>query len=135
MANRTFFQDSGSLDKGLRHLYVEFVAGTSGAVPTTRTGYLHTNGIKNVTLASTGKYKVHLQDPYLSLADWDVNIEQVTYANTHGGMVTVAPADITVTDGTDPSIVFQVRSTDGNGTAVALTSGDMFSCHLTLRNL
>ncbi len=132
MANRWFFQDGGSLDKGLRTIICQFTAGTSGAVPA-HAALTNSNGFGEPVLSGTGLYTFHLSDPYYQLANYDVKIQQATFDKTHGGMATLETNS--VTSGSDPLVAFQVRTTDGNGTAAALTSGDIIRVTLLLRNL
>jgi hypothetical protein len=131
MANRFFFTDRGSLDKGLADLYCQFTAGTSGAVPTTRAAFTQINGFLSVVLSGTGLYTFNLQDPYLEIADYTVNVKQGTFDKTHAGMATLETNS--VSSATAPLAAFQFRTTDGNGTAAAVTSGDIVRVHLTLR--
>lgn len=135
MANRTFFPLQGSLDKGIVELFCQFTAGTSGAVPSTLAGLDASNGFTLPVLSGTGLYTFGLQDPFYSLADYHVEIEQATYDKTHGGMATLDHSTSDVTSGSAPQVAFQVRTTDGNGTAAALTSGDIIRVHLWLRVL
>jgi hypothetical protein len=117
MADRRLYQDGGSFHPGEARINLEFTAGTSGAVPSTLT---RRAGIASVVLSGTGLYTVTFQDTWFSALGFDYEILQATYTNTHGGMITVTPTGFTTS-----SCALQVRSTDGNGTAVALTSGDV----------
>lgn len=117
MADRYLKTDGASFHPGVVDIFLEFTAGTSGAVPTTLT---RAAGIASVVLSGTGLYTVTFQDTYWSVLGWNVNILQSSFDKTHGGTVTVDSDDITT-----KAIPLQVRSTDGNMTAVALTSGDV----------
>jgi hypothetical protein len=117
MADRYLDTDGASFHAGVTDIFLEFTAGTSGAVPSVLTT---SAGIASVVLSGTGLYTVTFQDTWFKALDYNCNILQVTYSATHGGTVRVTPANFT-----NNSIALQVTTTDGVGTAVALTSGDV----------
>ena len=120
MADRQLYQDGADFHPGTAEINLQFTAGTSGAVPLRTATGSRFAGIATVVLTATGVYTVTFQDKWYSVIGVESGVYQVTYDKTHGGMFTSTPAQ-TLTTG----VVLQCRSTDGNGTAVALTSGDV----------
>lgn len=111
---------------------VKFAAGSSGAVPTSLAGYLLSMGITSMSLASTGKYDVILQDNYLAMARATFHVQQATYDATHARMGDVIVEDVAGTSGT-PHVQFQAVNSAGAATAV--TSGDIVSITLELEQI
>ena len=120
MADRLGYQDSADFHPGIVFINLQFTAGTSGAVPSRTATGSRFAGVSSVVLTATGVYTVTFQDTWYSVISVNSGVYQVTYDKTHGGQFTSTPAQ-TLTSG----VVLQCRSTDGNGTAVALTSGDV----------
>ncbi len=120
MADRLTYQDSSDFHPGVVTINLQFTAGTSGAVPSRTATGSRFAGISTVVLTATGVYTVTFQDTWYSVLSVESGVYQATYDKTHGGMFTSTPT-LTTTSG----VTLQCRSTDGNGTAVALTSGDV----------
>jgi hypothetical protein len=120
MADRLAYQDSADFHPGVVIINLQFTAGTSGAVPSRTAAGSRFAGITSVVLSGTGLYTVTFQDTWYSVIAVQSGVYQATFDKTHGGMFTSTP---TLT--TTSSVALQCRSTDGNGTAVALTSGDV----------
>lgn len=115
-AGGTFQLDRPILD-------IEFVAGASGAVPTSIADYVRAAGIESMALSATGVYTVHLSQNWVGLCRGTFSVEQATYNAAHAqqGYVT---GDGDVTDATDPTVVFQATRPD-TGAAIAVTEGDI----------
>ncbi len=125
-------QDEAAFNRGRIILDIEFAAGSSGAVPTTLGAYTRCQGIDSMSLAATGLYTVHLSDSYVGIAKGTFSVEQATYDAAHGCRGEVDTTD--VGDDTDPLVTFQcIKNSDG--TAVAVTSGDIVRITLELIRL
>lgn len=132
--DRLTYQDDSSFHPGEVAINVGFVAGTSGAVPAIAGGWIRRAGVSGCVLSGTGLYTFTLQDSYLSLLDYNVNVLQVTYAAGHAGQGTIAPAGVSVN--TNPAtIAIQLRATDGTNAAAALTAGDTLQVRLVLSRI
>lgn len=110
---------------------VKFVAGTSGAVPTDLTGYLLSQGITGMALASTGKYDVTLQDTAYRLARATFHVQQATYDATHARMGDVIAEDVQGASGA-PHVQFQAVNSAGAATAVTATDTVSITIELEL---
>ena len=124
-------QDEAAFQAGRIILDIEFVAGSSGAVPTSLSGYVRSAGIDSMSLAATGKYTVNLTDAYVGVAKADFKVQQGTYDATHARMGDVIVNS--VTDGTAPLITFQAVNSAGAATAV--TASDTVRITLELLRL
>lgn len=122
--DRHLSQDFASFHPGEVAINCQFTAGASGAVPAL-SAFTRRAGIAGVTLSPTGLYMFTFEDASVSVLDVHAEVLQVTYAAAHGGQATRTPTD-TINTAT-PTVTLQVRSCDGLGTAVALTSGDVFN--------
>jgi hypothetical protein len=127
-------QDGSSFHPGEVAVNLQFTAGTSGAVPAFTVAGWRRAGIASVVLSGTSDYTVTFQDSYVSLISKTIEIDQATFDKTHAGMGTVKPADILVSSN-PATIKITTRSTDGNGTAAALTVGDVFRARFVLAKL
>lgn len=123
MANRTFNQFQGTLEKGLVQLFAEVSFGASGA-PTLVRG----KGVASVAKAATGTYTVTLQDTY---------IRTLGVASTWKG--TAAPAGVVVvlngdnvTNAAAPTVSLKIY--DEAGAATEPASGEAVLVALTLSN-
>lgn len=114
-AGGTYQLDRPTLD-------IEFVAGASGAVPTSVSGYVRSAGINSMELAATGVYTVHLRENWIGLCRGTMQVEQATYDASHGQQGYVI-GGTDVTDADDPIVVFQMTRPD-TGAAIAVTEGD-----------
>ncbi len=130
--DRFTFTDQSAFQPGRVTLDIEFAAGSSGAVPTSLSDYVRSNGIDSMDLAATGLYTVHLSDCYVGFIGGTLSIEQATYDASHACRGEVAVAD--VTDADDPLVTFQAIQ-NGTGAAAAATSGDIVRITLTLQRL
>ena len=122
MANRTFGQFQGALEKGVVMLFGQFTIGAAGAV-SAYSGM----GITSITkLADTGEYRVTLQDNYNSLlqANMTREVASGTSAN-YGHLIQVA----TVASG-----IIEFRFVDGSGVAAVPPSGAIQRVALFLKN-
>src|SRR5215831_18083781 len=105
MADRFFSHDEETAQIGRVVLDIEFVAGSSGAVPTALSGYVRSMGIDSMSLAATGLYTVNLTDNYTGIAQASFRVQQASYDATHARM-----GDVTVnsvSDATTPLVTFQ----------------------------
>lgn len=122
MANRTFTQFQGTLEKGVVQLFAEVAFGASGA-PTIVRG----KGIAFVTKVSTGYYELSLQDTYQRV---------LGMASTYKGLNAPAAPEVEIrqdrsaTD-PDPSIRLHFRS---GGTLTEPADGDTVLLTITLSN-
>lgn len=123
MANRTFNQFQGSLEKGVVQLFAEISFGSSGA-PTLVRG----KGVASVAKASTGVYTVTLQDTYQ---------RTLGVASTWKG--SAAPAGVLVALGVDnvatagaPALSLKIWDEAGSATEPA--SGEAVLVEITLSN-
>lgn len=131
--DRKINQDVASFHPGEVFVNLQFTAGSAGAVPAFTVAGWRRAGITSVVKSGTSDYTVTFQDGYNALLSKAIEVDQATYDKTHAGAATVAPADILVSS--NPATVkFTTRSTDGNGTAVALTSGDVLRARFVLAN-
>jgi hypothetical protein len=129
MANRTFNQFQGSLEKGVVQLYAEIAFGASGAaslvVGTVNGGC---KGIASATKTGTGVYDVVLQDTYirtLGLAStWKGTVASA-------GLVVQLTTD-SVSNATTPKVTLTVY--DEAGVATEPASGEALLLSLTLSN-
>lgn len=116
-------QDGSDFQPGTVNLDLIFTASTAGAVPSS---FTRAEGVDTVT-KSSNDYIVALQDSYVQVLNWTVNVVQATYNASTGachGNVTA----ISVTDDT-PTVTLSFYN--AAGTAVALAIGD--ELHVTLR--
>ena len=120
MADRLLYQDSSDFHPGITFINLQFTAGTSGAVPARGAAGSRFAGIASVVLTATGVYTVTFQDTWYSILSVQSGVYQVTYSATHGGAFRSTPAQTLPT-----GVVLQCTTTDGVGTPVALTSGDV----------
>jgi hypothetical protein len=90
-------------------------------------------GIASMALASTGLYKVTLQDNYLALARATMQVMQATYDASHGCRGEINAEDVAGASG-DPYVQFQCVRND-TGAAVAVTSGDIVLITLELEQI
>lgn len=123
MANRTFNQFQGSLEKGVVQLFAEISFGASGA-PTLVRG----KGVASVAKASTGVYTVTLQDTYqrtLGLAStWKGS------AAPAGDLVVLAADNVATANA--PTLSLKVL--DEAGVATEPASGEAVLVAVTLSN-
>lgn len=132
--DRLTYQDVSSFHPGEVAMNFGFVAGTSGAVPAIAGGWVRRAGVLSCVLSGTGLYTFTLQDSYLALLNYTINVQQVTYAAGHAGQGTIAPAGVSVN--TSPAtIAIQMRATDGTNAAAALTAGDTLQVRLVLSRI
>jgi hypothetical protein len=127
--NGFMFQDLASLEKGTGRLYLEFVAGASGAVPAT---LVRSKGIRSVVLTSTGLLTVNLSQPWSKNFFAAGSITQASLSAVTGLIVTPAAAS-TVTSTTAPKLVFNMLA--AAGTAANMAVGDVFRMWAVLGNL
>ena len=125
-------QDEAAFQAGRIILDIEFVAGSSGAVPTALSGYVRSAGIDSMSLAATGKYTVHLTDSYIGLASASMQVTQATYSAAAGQQG--YPIVVDVDDATDPLVTFQMTRPD-TGAAIAVTASDTVRIKLELLRL
>jgi hypothetical protein len=83
MANRSFSQGKGYLEKGVCHVFCAIVLGTSGAVTATGSGG---KGVASVvkTAGKVGRYTITLQDRYMSVLSARVTFIGTTDAAAGG---------------------------------------------------
>lgn len=110
-------QDGADLQIGTVNIYLQFTAGTSGAVPTT---FASKTGIVSVT-KSTNDYIVLFDSAYLKLVDYNIQIQQLSFAATGTCYGNISARSFT--DSTPTVTMSFYRGSDG--TAVALTEGDI----------
>ena len=125
-------QDASSFQPGKVTIDIQFVAGTSGAVPSALSGYVRADGILGMVLSATGVYEVLFQDAYVGLDSESFRVQQATYSAAAG-----AAGDLIVNDvssGTSPSVTFQCFRRD-TGAAIAVTEGDTVRITLVLQRL
>ncbi len=125
-------QDGSAFQPGKVMVDVEFVAGSSGAVPTSLAGYVRAEGIASMDLAATGVYTVHLQDAYFACTRATFQVVQATYDASHA--CNGDPIDDDVSDGTDPLVTFQAYD-NATGAAAAVTASDTVKITLELTRL
>jgi len=124
-------QDGASFQPGEEHIWVEFVAGTSGAVPSALSGYVRADGIASMALAATGLYTVTLQDSYVACLGGSFDVMQATYSAAAGWRGAIVSKAVT---GTTPTVVFQCVRPD-TGAAIAVVEGDTVIIHLVLQRI
>jgi len=122
MANRTFTQFQGTLEKGVVQLFAEVTFGASGA-PTIVRG----KGFSSVAKVSTGYYNLALQDTYQRVLGVAVAYK--------GNVAPTAPEvelreDRSAVD-PDPSVRLNFRAA---GTLTEPASGDTVLLTITLSN-
>ena len=120
MADRQLYQDGADFHPATVDINLQFTATTAGAVPATTAAGWRRAGIASVVLSGTGLYTVTFQDKWYSILGYTAGVYQVTYDKTHAGAFISTPATTL-----SSSVALQAISTDGNGTSVALTSGDI----------
>lgn len=131
--DRYLQRDRAGFQPGVVDCFMEFTAGTSGAVPAL-TAFARRAGIRSVVLTATGIYTVTFQDSVVALLDFHVDILQATYSVTAAGKVVVKPAEVLVSAAT-PTIALRCYTTNGVATAAALTAGDVLKASFTLQRL
>jgi len=123
MANRTFNQFQGSLEKGVVQLFLEVAFGASGAATITRG-----KGIATVAKSATGTYLVTLQDSYIRTlgvaSTWKGS-------SAPAGVLVVLDTD-NVANGTTPTVTLKVY--DEAGVATEPANGESLLVALTLSN-
>ncbi|HUG50896.1 MAG TPA: hypothetical protein VLZ78_07860 [Terrimesophilobacter sp.] len=124
------FQDRAAYEKGLADLFLEFTAGTSGAIPTSPTRAL---GIvwSGVTLTATGLITIPLQMP------WPFNIICVANVTQNSlsastGMVCTPDKTTDVASATAPKIAFNLLT--AAGARANMGTSDVFRMHAILTN-
>ena len=127
---------SGHMDRqarrnGLVDLYLNFTAGTSGAVPALST-MAEREGFILPVLDSTGVLSVYLDDNYLTLVEAHGEIQQASFSNTTASIVRRASEN--VDDATAPVVVFNLFASGAAGVRVLanMGTGDVFTVHLVL---
>jgi hypothetical protein len=109
-------QDSADSQYGIQRLYLQFTAGTDGAVPST---FTTATGIASVT-KSTNDYIVAFDSAYLKLLNGSGFVIMATPAATGAW-----EAKITATSFADSSPTVTLSFYDDDGDAVALATGDI----------
>lgn len=122
MANRTFTQFQGTLEKGVVQLFAEISFGASGA-PTIVRG----KGFALVTKVSTGYYELSLQDTYQRVLGASVMFKGL---NAPAAPEVEIRQDRSATD-PDPSIRLHFRNA---GTLTEPADGDVVLLTFTLSN-
>lgn len=129
MANRTFNQFQGSLEKGVVQLFAEFAFGAAGApslVKSTVNGGC--KGIASIAKTATGEFLVTLQDSYIRTlgvaSTWKGS------AAPAGSLVVLDTDD--VANGAAPTVTLKVY--DATGVAIDPASGESLLVALTLSN-
>lgn len=146
MADRSFQQFQGSLDKGLVKLFCTVSVAGGGAVtlkswnpstraygnaPTSGSGYAKgAQGISSVARTGTGAWTITLQDKYQRLVG--CSLMQVT---SSGAMTVVGVAVDSATDVTASTPVVKVVFSSAATTAADPANGDQITLELTLQNL
>lgn len=120
MGDRYLNKDGGDFHPGVVEINLQFTAGTSGAVPARTATGSRFAGILSVVLSGTGLYTVTFQDTWYSVIGVMSGVYQASYNKTHGGQFQATPNALAGVS----SVALQCQTTDGNGTAAALTSGD-----------
>jgi len=120
MADRRLYQDMAPFHPGEAVINLQFTAGASGAVPSRTATGSRFAGVATVVLTATGVYTVTFQDKWYSILGYVSGVYQATYNATHGGQFRSTPAQTLNT-----GVVLQCTTTDGVGSAVALTAGDV----------
>lgn len=116
-------QDGADLQVGTVSIYLQFTAGTSGAVPST---FTTSTGIVSVT-KSTNDYIVLFDSAYLKLVDFSVHVLQASFAAAgacYGNVTATSFADST------PTVTLSFFK-GSDGTAVALAEGDILRAKFT----
>lgn len=109
-------QDSADQQIGIERVYLQFTAGTSGAVPST---FTTASGITGVT-KSTNDYIVAFERAYLKLLNGSGFVIMATPAATGAW-----EAKITATSFADSTPTVTLSFYDDDGDAVALAEGDI----------
>lgn len=120
MANRNFAKDHGMLEKGCITLVGQIPLDAAGAV-----GTLKFQGVTSVVKSSTATYTITLQDRYLDLMGYSVDI--VGGATCHKVIVTAKS-----TNTATPTITIKTASSTNVETATTAT-GTIY-CTFFLRN-
>jgi hypothetical protein len=117
-------QDGMDFQKNTVNVDLVFVAGTSGAVPST---FKYSDGVASVTKSGT-TYIIQFQDSYVDFLNLDGTAIQASFAAS--GASYAIPVAAAVSSATAPTLTIAFLS-GADGTQVALASGD--EAHITVR--
>jgi hypothetical protein len=133
MANPILNMDHGSGEPTAEHLYCEFTATTSGAVPTslTRAREFRTSSIAVVKPSGTGLYDFFLKEPWAKLLDWSCRTIQASYSASGACYGEVTVDNVATVAAPKVRVTFFTAA----GAAVDLATGDIVRLRLDLQNL
>jgi len=111
-----------------------FTAGTSGALPTAASSYRgdisQINFAKAVKPTGTGLYDFFLNEPWLTLVNWNIKVIQASFATT-GACVGEVTVDNVST--ARPNSKVRITFYDASMAAVDLATGDIVRVTLNLQ--
>lgn len=82
MANPVLYE-SQSTTFGTADFLVSFVSGATGALPTTPAGFeVYPQFIKSIARTGAGVYLITLNQPVLSITQWNIGVLQASFAST-----------------------------------------------------
>lgn len=129
MANRTFNQFQGSLEKGVVQLYAEIAFGASGAATLVKSAVNGgCKGVASATKTATGVYDVVLQDSYIRT----LGVASTWKGATASAGILVQLTTDSVDNATTPKLTLTVY--DEAGAATEPASGESLLLSLTLSN-
>lgn len=132
MANRTFNQFQGSLEKGVVQLYAEIsFNGASSPTLVVSTVNGGCKGLVSMTRTGTGTYELLLQDSYVRLLGFSEGWKNASATPNVGQFVLSVD---NVTDGTAPKLTFTSYSQATTPVAVDVSAGNTLYLGLSLSN-
>ncbi len=133
MANRTFNQFQGSLEKGVVQLYAEisFPGGTGNPTLVVSTVNGGCKGMVSMTRTGTGVYELLLQDSYVRLLGFTEGWKNASATPNIGQFVLSAD---TVTDSAAPKLTFTAYSQATTPAAADVGAGNTLYLGLSLSN-